>query len=71
MGWKLKSPDDASDQAECPLWVKSRHVQRNSLCPPSAKSGLVQDFSRIYYLHRGKLWTCRGLLISIRSRHSP
>ena len=24
---------------ECPLWVKSRHVQRTSQCPLSANSG--------------------------------
>ena len=27
---------------QCPLWVKSRHVQRKSPCPLCAKSGLVR-----------------------------
>jgi len=25
--------------AECSLWVKSRHMQRKTLCPPWANSG--------------------------------
>ena len=27
------------DQSECPLWLKSRHLQRTSRCPLRAKSG--------------------------------
>ena len=27
---------------QCPLWVKSRHVQRTSRCPLCAKSGHAQ-----------------------------
>ena len=54
---------------QCPLWVKSRHVQRTSSCPLSANSGhyvCLRLLRAIYFIRLRIFSRTAGLYCAIR-----